>query len=181
MKLLETEIPGVVLLEARVFSDPRGFFFESWNEKTFRRLGIDAHFVQDNHSHSLAGTLRGLHYQIERPQGKLVRVVRGAVFDVAVDLRRSSPTFGRWTGHELSADNRRSLWVPPGCAHGFYALSEVDFLYKCSAFYDAGDERTVRWDDADLAIDWPIDNTRPVKVSVRDQAGVPLADAETYP
>lgn len=181
MNSVETEIPGVVVLEPRVFTDSRGFFLESWNEDAFRKHAIGARFVQDNHSHSAGGTLRGLHYQISRPQGKLIRVVRGAVFDVAVDLRRNSPTFGRWIGREISADNKRMLWIPPGCAHGFYALSEVDFLYKCSEYYDAGDERTILWDDPDLAIDWPVDTTRPLLVSERDTAGSPFRDAETYP
>ncbi len=181
MNPFETELPGVLLLEPRVFSDDRGFFFETWNDATFRELGLDVRFAQDNHSHSLAGTLRGLHYQISQPQGKLVRVVRGAVFDVAIDLRRSSPAFGRWIGRELSADNKRMLWIPPGCAHGFYALSEADFIYKCSEAYAAEDERTIRWNDPDLAIDWPIDSTRPLLVSEKDEAGVSLHDAETYP
>lgn len=181
MNVQRTEIPDVMLLEPRVFPDSRGFFLESWNERRFRELGIDLRFVQDNHSHSIAGTLRGLHYQISRPQGKLVRAVRGAVFDVAVDLRRSSPTFGRWVGFELSAENRHSLWIPPGCAHGFYALSETDFIYKCSEFYAADDERTIRWNDPELAIDWPIDSAPPPLVSERDQAGCSLREAETYP
>ena len=181
MNLIETEIPGAVVLEPRVFTDSRGFFLESWNEDTLRQLAIDARFVQDNHSHSKAGTLRGLHYQISQPQGKLVRVVRGAVFDVAVDLRRSSPTFGHWVGHELSAANKRMLWIPPGCAHGFYALSEAGLIYKCSEFYAAEDERTIRWDDPDLAIDWPRAEDQPPLVSRKDLAGCSLRDAETYP
>lgn len=181
MNLVQTEIPGVVVLEPRVFADNRGSFFESFNEKTFRELGIDEPFVQDNHSHSIAGTLRGLHYQISKPQGKLVRVVQGAVFDVAVDLRRSSPSFGRWIGRELSADNRQMLWIPPGCAHGFYALSEAGFTYKCTDFYAAEDERTLRWDDPDLTIDWPIAPDRPFLISDKDAAGSLLRDSETYP
>jgi dTDP-4-dehydrorhamnose 3,5-epimerase len=181
MNLQKTEIPGALILEPQVFADGRGFFFEGWNENTFRDFGIDARFVQDNHSHSLAGTLRGLHYQLSRPQGKLVRVVRGTVFDVAVDLRRSSPAFGHWIGRELSADNKRMLWIPPGCAHGFYALSDADFIYKCSEFYAPEDERTIRWNDADLAIDWPIDGTLPLLISERDGMGRLLRAAETYP
>ncbi len=181
MKLQPTEVRDVMLIEPRVFADERGFFLESWNRASFEAGGIDTPFVQDNHSHSAAGTLRGLHYQVTRPQGKLVRVVRGAVFDVAVDLRRSSPTFGRWTGCELSADNKRMLWIPPGCAHGFYALSDTDFLYKCSDFYDADDERTILWNDTELEIDWPLDDARPLLVSARDRAGTTLRDAETYP
>lgn len=181
MKVRQTELPGVLILEPKVHADPRGFFLESWNEATFHGLGLDAHFVQDNHSRSSTGTLRGLHYQISRPQLKLVRVVCGSVFDVAVDLRRSSPTFGRWTGHELSADNKRMLWVPPGCAHGFYVLSDADFVYKCSDFYEATDERAIRWDDSELAIDWPLADGRPPTVSSRDQAGRSFLEAETYP
>ena len=181
MNLKKTEIPGVMVLEPRVFTDSRGFFFESWNERTFQQLELDMHFVQDNHSHSESGTLRGLHYQISRPQGKLVRVIRGAVFDVAVDLRRSSATFGRWVGRELSADNKRMLWIPPGCAHGFYALSDADFFYKCTAYYDAEDEHTIRWNDPELAIDWPLAGDRPPLVSEKDKAGTSLGEAETYP
>ncbi len=181
MNLKKTEIPDVMVLEPRVFTDSRGFFFESWNERSFQQLEINVHFVQDNHSHSKAGTLRGLHYQISQPQGKLVRVIRGSVFDVAVDLRRSSPTFGRWVGRELSADNRRMLWIPPGCAHGFYALSAADFVYKCTAYYDAEDERTIRWNDPELAIDWPLAENQPPLVSTKDQSGCSLSEAETYP
>ena len=180
MKVFETEVAGVALLEPRLFSDGRGFFLESWNERTFASLELETRFVQDNHSRSLAGTMRGLHYQLSRPQGKLVRVSRGAVFDVAVDLRRGSPTFGLWTGHELSEDNHRMLWIPPGCAHGFYALSEVDFLYKCTDFYAPDNERTIRWNDPQLAIDWPIDGNLPLLVSDKDSAGSTLSAAETY-
>lgn len=181
MDSLPTSIAGVQVLEPSVYSDDRGFFLESWNERAFRRLGIDADFVQDNHSHSRAGTLRGIHYQLSHPQGKLVRVTGGAVYDVAVDLRRSSATFGRWFGCELSAANRRMIWIPPGCAHGLYALSDADFLYKCTDFYDADDEHTIRWDDPDLGIEWPLDESLPLLTSEKDAAGLSLRDAETYP
>jgi dTDP-4-dehydrorhamnose 3,5-epimerase len=152
-----TRLPEVVLIKPRVFGDARGFFFESWNEQQFTRAGIAAHFVQDNHSHSSRHTLRGLHYQIQQPQGKLVRVSRGEVFDVAVDVRRSSPRFGQWVGAHLSASNHHFLWVPPGFAHGYLALTdEVDFLYKCTDFYAPQHERVIRWNDPELSIEWPL-------------------------
>lgn len=178
MKVHQTEISGVLLLEPRTFSDDRGFFLESWNRRTFETIGLDEHFVQDNHSHSVAGALRGLHYQVNCPQGKLVRVTRGAVFDVAVDLRSSSPTFGRWVGRELSAANRHLLWIPPGFAHGFYVKREADFLYKCTEFYDPDDERTILWNDPDLAIDWPVPAGEYPSVSSKDAAGQLFRDAE---
>lgn len=181
MKVEATQIPGVLMLEPRIYRDDRGFFLECWNRSTFRELGIEVTFVQDNHSYSRAGTLRGLHYQISRPQGKLVRVVRGTVFDVAVDLRRSSPTFGRWIGRTLSAKNMRMLWIPAGCAHGFYALSEADFLYKCSDLHDESAERTLLWNDPDLAIDWPLNPEGPLLISKKDQAGAAFHGTETYP
>jgi dTDP-4-dehydrorhamnose 3,5-epimerase len=176
-----TAIPGVLVIEPTVFGDARGFFFETWNRKAFAQLaGADIDFVQDNHSASERGVLRGLHYQIRRPQGKLVRVVAGEVFDVAVDLRRSSPTFGRWAGERLSARNRRMMWVPPGFAHGFLVLSEsAEFLYKATDYYAPEHERTLLWNDPALAIGWPLEGAPILKP--RDAAGVPLAEAETYP
>lgn len=180
MKVIATPIPSVLVLEPKVFGDARGLFFESWNARVFREAtGIEAAFVQDNHSRSAQHVLRGLHYQIQRPQGKLVRVVRGAVFDVAVDLRRDSPTFGRWFGTELSEENHRQMWVPPGCAHGFVVRSAfADFLYKATEYYAPEHERCIAWDDPTIGIDWGIHT--PV-LSAKDQQGVRLADAETYP
>jgi dTDP-4-dehydrorhamnose 3,5-epimerase len=177
---MPTSIPGVVALEPRVFGDARGFFLESYNEKVFREaIGLDLPFVQDNHSRSTRGVLRGLHYQLRQPQGKLVRVVRGAVFDVAVDVRRSSPTFGRWVGAELSEENQRQLWVPPGFAHGFLVLSETaDFLYKTTDYYAPEHERCIAWDDPTLAIAWPADVTP--RLSAKDQQGVAFASAEAF-
>ncbi len=172
MKVTATSIADVLVLEPRVFGDERGFFFESFNEQVFTEAtGLDVKFVQDNHSHSSKGILRGLHYQIEQPQGKLVRVVRGAVFDVAVDLRRSSPTLGKWVGMELSEANRRQLWVPPGFAHGFLTLSDsADFLYKTTHYYAPQFERCIVWDDPALAIAWPLGDDLP-RQSTKDQAG----------
>ncbi|MCX7673830.1 MAG: dTDP-4-dehydrorhamnose 3,5-epimerase [Thiobacillaceae bacterium] len=179
MRVIETRLPGVLILEPKVFGDARGFFLESYNERTFAELGLPTRFVQDNHSRSARGVLRGLHYQIRQPQGKLVRVVRGAVFDVAVDLRRGSPTFGRWEGVELSEHNQRMLWVPPGFAHGFYVLSELaDFLYKTTDFYAPEHERAIRWDDPDLAIAWPLAG-EPL-LSAKDRAAPSLREAEVY-
>ena len=181
MKLLPTAIPDVKLIEPRVFADARGFFFESWNAASFARLGIDARFVQDNESCSGKGVLRGLHYQIRQPQGKLVRVTTGALFDVAVDLRRGSPTFRRWMGVELTAANHLMLWIPPGFAHGVLALEDdTRFLYKCTDYYAPEHERAVRWDDPDLAIDWPLDRVGTPSLSPRDQAATSLAQAETF-
>jgi dTDP-4-dehydrorhamnose 3,5-epimerase len=180
MKVSATAIPDVKLVEPRVFGDDRGFFFESWNARTLAAAGIDATFVQDNHSRSQRGVLRGLHYQIEHAQGKLVRAVTGEVFDIAVDLRRSSPTFGRHVGVVLSAENRQMLWVPPGFAHGFLVLSEyADFLYKTTDYWFAAHERTLMWNDPALGIDWPL-ATAPI-LAAKDAAGVDLAHAETYP
>src|SRR5690606_21549187 len=157
MKFTPTRLPEVVLIEPRVFEDARGSFMESWEARKFSAAGIEARFVQDNHSVSRRWVLRGLHYQLRRPQGKLVRVTHGEAFDVAVDLRRGSPTFGQWVGEHLSADNRRMLWIPPRFAHGFLALGErVEFLYKCTDFYHPGSERTLRWNDPQLAIAWPL-------------------------
>ena len=159
MKVTPTAIPEVLIIEPKVFGDARGFFFESFNQKAFNdATGLDVNFVQDNHSRSAKGVLRGLHYQVQQPQGKLVRVVRGAVFDVAVDIRKSSPTFGKWVGIELSEDNHKQLWVPPGFAHGFMALSDgADVLYKTTNSYAPEHERCIAWNDPDLAIDWPRD------------------------
>ncbi len=180
MNVVETALPEVKLIEPRVFGDDRGFFLESWNAQAFAAAGIDVGFVQDNHSRSAKGVLRGLHYQIESPQGKLVRVTAGAVFDVAVDMRRSSARFGRWVGYELSAANKRMLWVPPGFAHGFLTLSDsVDFLYKCTTFYAPKHERAVIWNDPEIAIDWPLDGNTPL-LSTKDAAGLRLADAESF-
>jgi len=180
VNVVETALPGVILIEPRVFGDDRGFFLESWNAQAFAAAGIDAPFVQDNHSRSAKGVLRGLHYQIEAPQGKLVRVTAGAVFDVVVDMRRSSPQFGRWVGFELSAANKRTLWVPPGFAHGFLTLSDsVDFLYKCTTFYAPEHERAVIWNDAQLAIEWPIEIALPL-LSAKDTTAPRFADAESF-
>ena len=181
MKVTATALAGVLIIEPRVFGDERGFFFESFNQKAFRQAtGVDVNFVQDNHSRSARGVLRGLHYQIEQPQGKLVRVVRGAVFDVAVDLRKSSPTFGQWFGLELTEENKRQLWIPAGFAHGFMTLSEsADFLYKTSDYYAPQFERCISWDDPDLAIDWPLNDSQPL-ISVKDRAGLPLAGAPVF-
>lgn len=180
MKVSDTELPEVKLIEPRVFGDDRGFFLESWNARSFADAGLDLHFVQDNHSRSARHVLRGLHYQLADPQGKLVRVTIGSVFDVAVDLRRSSPHFGRWVGYELSADNKRMLWVPPGFGHGFVVLSDTaDFLYKCTTLYAPADERTVAWNDSDLAIDWPLGKAVPL-LSAKDAAAPPLVEAEVF-
>jgi dTDP-4-dehydrorhamnose 3,5-epimerase len=180
MNVVATALPGVMLIEPRVFGDDRGFFLESWNAQAFAAAGIDAAFVQDNHSRSAKGVLRGLHYQIEAPQGKLVRVTAGAVFDVVVDMRRSSPQFGYWVGFELSAANKRMLWVPPGFAHGFLTLSDsVDFLYKCTTFYAPEHERAVIWNDAQLAIEWPIEIALPL-LSAKDATAPRFADAESF-
>jgi len=174
-----TALPDVLLVEPKVFGDARGFFLESWNAKAFAEAGIPAAFVQDNHSRSPRGVLRGLHYQIRQPQGKLVRVVAGEVFDVAVDLRRASPTFGRWAGERLSADNKRMLWIPPGFAHGFLVLSEsADFLYKTTDYYAPEHERVLAWNDADLGIKWPLAGTP--TLAARDAAGARLRDAEVF-
>jgi len=181
MQVRATAIPDVVVVEPNVFGDERGFFMESWNAQAFAQAGIDAVFVQDNHSRSRCGVLRGLHYQIREPQGKLVRVAAGEVYDVAVDLRRSSPTFGRAVGERLSAENKRMMWIPPGFAHGFLVLSEIaDFLYKATAYYAPEHERAIRWDDPRLAIDWPLTGAAPT-VSAKDAAAPFLAQAETYP
>lgn len=170
MRRTETPLPGVILLEPQVFRDERGFFLESYNARTLARLGIHTTFVQDNHSASRRGVVRGLHYQLRQPQVKLIRATRGVIWDVAVDLRRGSPTFGRWWGIELSAENHLQIMIPEGFAHGFCVLSEVaEVQYKCSAYYDPADERGVRWDDPQLAIAWPLGEAAPV-LSPRDAA-----------
>ena len=182
MRTVPTRLPDVLIVEPVVHGDHRGFFMETWNQRTFAALGIHATFVQDNHSRSAAGTLRGLHYQLQRPQGKLVRVLRGEVFDVAVDIRRSSPTFGQWVGVTLSEANRRMLWVPPGFAHGFLVTSDVaDVAYKCTELYAPDDERSVRWDDRDIAVAWPLDDDRAPILSARDAEAPTLAQAQVYP
>jgi len=175
-----TAIPDVLLIEPRVLGDDRGFFFESWRDSAFAEAGIGDRFVQDNHSRSSRGVLRGLHYQLTRPQGKLVRVTSGAVFDVAVDLRRGSPTFAQWTGAELTAVNKRLLWVPPGFAHGFVTLEDgTDFLYKCTDYYAPEDEHTLAWDDPKVGIAWPLSGLVP-QLSAKDRAGTALSAAPTY-
>lgn len=180
MKIVPTTLPEVLLIEPQVYGDERGFFMESWNRAQFAEAGLDSDFVQDNHSRSARGVLRGIHYQITRPQGKLVRVTAGSVFDVAVDLRRSSPNLGRWTGVVLSAANKRMLWVPPGFGHGILTLEDgTDFLYKCTEFYAPVDERCIAWDDPEIAIDWPLDGLEPM-LSHKDRAGSPLSRAELY-
>lgn len=180
MNIIETALPGVLIIEPRVFGDARGFFLESWNERSFADAGLAMAFVQDNHSRSARGVLRGLHYQLENPQGKLVRVTRGAVFDVAVDIRRSSPHFGQWVGVELSAENHRMLWIPPGFAHGFLVLSETaDFLYKCTTLYHPPSDRSLRWDDPAIGIAWPDVGTSPT-LSAKDGVAPLLADAELF-
>lgn len=180
MKVTPTLIPDVLLIEPQVFGDERGFFFESYNERSFaEKTGIKAHFVQDNHSRSARNVLRGLHYQIQQPQGKLIRVVAGAVYDVAVDLRRSSPNYGRWTATILSAENKRMLWIPPGFAHGFLVTDHMaEFLYKTTDYWAPAHERCLAWNDPDLAIDWPLQGT-PI-ISDKDRQGVMLANAETF-
>lgn len=180
MQVIATDLPEVMIIEPKVFGDARGFFFESFNARAFAEAtGVDLPFVQDNHSRSAQGVLRGLHYQIQQAQGKLVRVVRGSVFDVAVDVRRSSPNFGRWVGVELSEDNHRQLWVPPGFAHGFLVLSaSADFLYKTTDYYAPEHERCVLWNDPAIGIDWPLPG-EPL-LSGKDQAGVLLKDAEVF-
>lgn len=180
MKAIPTDIPEVLVLEPRVFGDERGFFYESWNRRTFKDLGIDADFVQDNHSKSQKGVLRGLHYQIAHPQGKLVRVVAGEVFDVAVDLRRASATFGRWTGVRISEENRRMVWIPPGFAHGFCVLSDhAEFLYKTTDYWHPQHERVLLWNDPDVAIDWPLSG-QPI-MAAKDEAGTGFRQAEVFP
>lgn len=179
MKVHSTQIDGVLIVEPKVFGDDRGFFMESFNERAMRKIGIDAHFVQDNHSRSQHNVLRGLHYQIKQPQGKLVRVVSGTVFDVAVDIRRTSPTFGKWVGVELSAENKRLFWLPPGMAHGFVVLSDsADFLYKATDYYAPEFEHTILWNDPELGIQWPMTG-EPV-LSTKDAVGTTFRAAKVY-
>lgn len=179
MKIIPTSIPEVVLLEPKVFGDERGFFYESWNKRTFAALGIAADFVQDNHSKSQKNVLRGLHYQIENAQGKLVRVTAGSVYDVAVDLRRSSPSFGQWVGFTLSAEDKRMAWIPPGFAHGFCVTSDsAEFLYKTTDYWSPAHERTLLWNDPQLAIPWPL--TGEPLLAAKDVAGRPFGQAETF-
>lgn len=180
MNIIACPIPGLLLIEPRVFGDERGFFTESWNRATFAAAGLELDFVQDNHSRSQKGVLRGLHFQNPAPQGKLVRVVRGAVWDVAVDLRRSSPTFGQWYGVELSGANHRMLWVPEGFAHGFVTLEDdTDFLYKCTAPYAPANEHTLAWDDPAVGIAWPLDGIEPA-LSAKDREGLALDQVEAF-
>ena len=180
MQVVKTAIPDLLILEPKVFGDDRGFFFESFNQQTFQNLtGVKAHFVQDNHSKSAANVLRGLHYQIEQVQGKLVRVTAGEVFDVAVDIRRQSATFGKWVGVLLSAENKRQMWIPKGFAHGFVVLKDnTEFLYKTTDYYAPQHERCIRWDDSAIGIDWPITQT-PI-LSGKDQLGLALSEAEVF-
>lgn len=182
MQIIPTEIPDVFLVEPKVYGDARGFFFESFNERQWQQLtGLNTRFVQDNHSRSVRGVLRGLHYQIQQAQGKLIRVAAGEIFDVAVDIRRHSPSFGRWVGARLSAGNKRMLWVPPGFAHGFLVLSETaDCLYKASDYYAPAHERSILWSDPELSIAWPLEGLMPL-LSAKDQAGVRFREAEVFP
>lgn len=180
MKIVECAIAGPLIIEPRVFGDERGFFMESWNVQAFAEAGIDLAFVQDNHSRSRKGVLRGMHFQNPAPQGKLVRVVNGAVFDVVVDLRRSSPNFGKWVGVELSAANKRMFWVPEGFAHGFLTLEDdTDFLYKCTTPYMPRHEHSLAWDDPDVSIEWPIAGMD-LQISVKDKVGTPLSAIEAF-
>ena len=181
MKYTKLNIPDVILIEPQVFGDERGFFMETWREDEFKSSVADFSFVQDNHSKSSKGILRGLHYQIKHAQGKLVRVTQGEVFDVAVDLRKSSPDFGKWVGITLSSENKSMLWVPPGFAHGFYVLSdEAEFIYKCTDYYAPEYEHSIKWDDPTLAIDWPVIPGTEPKLSPKDKAGIFFDSAETY-
>ena len=181
MKIIASNIPDILVFEPTVYSDGRGYFMETWRQSVFDAQGIDAGFVQDNQSNSNRGTLRGLHYQLNRPQGKLARVVSGEVFDVAVDLRKSSAYFGQWIGVVLSAENRKQLWVPPGFAHGFYVLSEsAELLYKCTEYYHPQDDHCLLWNDEAVAIDWPLLSSSPI-LSDKDRNARRLADAAVYP
>jgi dTDP-4-dehydrorhamnose 3,5-epimerase len=181
MKIIETEIPDVKIIEPAVFGDERGFFMETWQQKKFEELVCPRTFVQDNHSKSSKGILRGLHYQTVNTQGKLVRVVAGEVFDVAVDMRRSSPTFGKWVGVLLSAENKRQLWVPEGFAHGFYVTSDsAEFVYKCTDYYNPQHEHSLLWNDSELNINWPINSDNPPSLSAKDAVGTPFSEAVKF-
>jgi len=181
MKVIATGLPDVLVFEPKLFGDHRGYFMETWRADVFAAAGLTAPFVQDNQSSSRQGVLRGLHYQIRQPQGKLVRVISGRVFDVAVDLRRSSPSFGQWTGVELSAENRRQFWVPPGFGHGFYVLSEqAEFVYKCTDYYAPEHERALRWDDPAVGIVWPLVPGVETVLSDKDRAGLALGEAQVF-
>lgn len=181
MQAIPTKVEGAYRLQPRIFGDERGFFLESWNRRTFAGIGVDVDFVQDNHSRSQKNVLRGLHYQIEQPQGKLVWVTRGSVFDVFVDLRKSSPTFGKWDGHILSADNKERLWVPPGLAHGFLVLSDTaDFQYKCTEYYRPDKERSILWNDPEIGIEWPIPKGVEPILAAKDRAAGLLKDADLF-
>jgi len=181
MRFLPTSIPDVILIEPEVFSDSRGFFMEIFQARKFAEAGLPTHFVQDNHSGSHRGILRGLHYQIQNPQGKLVRAITGTIFDVAVDLRKSSPTFGKWVGVILSAENHLQIWIPPGFAHGFYVLSDwAEVHYKTTDFYNPRGERTLRWDDPHIRIDWPLIEHQPPLLSEKDAQGKYLSEAELF-
>ncbi|CAC5342170.1 MULTISPECIES: dTDP-4-dehydrorhamnose 3,5-epimerase [Planktothrix] len=181
MTITPTKIPDVFIIEPKVFGDERGFFFESFNQKNFtEKTGITSEFVQDNHSRSVKGVLRGLHYQIQQTQGKLLRVIAGEIFDVAVDMRKSSPNFGEWVGCILSAENKRQFWIPPGFAHGFVVISDIaEVLYKTTDYYAPEYERSLLWNDPDLGIDWPLEGITPI-LSVKDQAGQPLKTADFF-
>jgi dTDP-4-dehydrorhamnose 3,5-epimerase len=182
MKVVPTALPEVKIIEPKVFGDDRGFFLESWNARSFAEAGIEASFVQDNHSRSAKGVLRGLHYQLVRPQGKLVRVTAGRAFDVIVDIRRGSPRFGQWAAAELSAENKCMMWIPPGFAHGFLALEDgTDFLYKCTDYYAAEHDRSILWSDPAIGIEWPLDGLGSPSLSAKDQTAPSLADAAVYP
>jgi len=182
MKFIPTAISDVVLVEPAVFGDERGFFLEVWHREKYRTGGIDRDFVQDNHSKSRQGILRGLHYQSQHPQGKLVRAIAGEIFDVAVDIRRSSPTFGQWVGNRLSAENKKMMWVPEGFAHGFYVISDVaEVIYKCTDYYDPEHEHSLLWNDPDIGIDWPLVNQEPPVLSEKDRMGKSLKDAVVFP
>jgi dTDP-4-dehydrorhamnose 3,5-epimerase len=181
MKFSPTTIPDVILIEPEIFGDHRGFFMETFQAKKFAEAGIMAQFVQDNHSGSSQGTLRGLHYQIQQSQGKLVRCVTGEVFDVAVDIRRSSPTFGKWVGNTLSAENKKTLWVPPGFAHGFYVLSEwAELVYKATDYYAPVWERSIQWNDSEIAIEWPFPQSKAPILSKKDLEAKPMREAELF-
>lgn len=181
MKVIDTQMPDVKLIEPKVFYDERGFFFESWNARSFEVLGIGETFVQDNHSRSARGVLRGLHYQVKQTQAKLIRVIAGSVFDVAVDLRRSSATFGKWVGVVLSAENKLQLWIPRGFAHGFLCLEDgTEFIYKCTDYYAPQFERSLQWNDPALGIEWPITGAA-LSLSPKDMSGTLLSNAEVFP